>query len=331
MYIAHDIKWRIIIQFAWRYLVFYVIYSSIICILHEYFDLSLAIPTLPLTIMGVAVSFYVGFKNNSSYERLWEARRIWGSIVNASRTFGIYVLDYINAENTEGGKNVYKELIHRHLAYINALRVQLRQKQIFNNHNNETAHKVIENLGITENLPVDQEIAKYLPADEVLTYKNAANVATQILRKQSEVIAELHKNGQIDHFKQIELGRLLANFYDQQGACERIKGFPFPRQYAYFSKAFVYQFVLMLPFGLINEFEKIGDWHIWLTIPAHALVSWMFVTMEMVGDNSENPFENSINDVPMTTICRTIEIDLRQMLGETDVPPRIQPVNDVLM
>lgn len=83
---------------------------------------------------------------------------------------------------------------------------------------------------------------------------------------------------------------------------------------------------------MVGEFASFGGHNlIWLTVPFCVLISWIFITMELVGDNSEDPFENFVNDVPMTALCRTIEIDLREMLGETDLPPKIQPVNDILM
>lgn len=87
----------------------------------------------------------------------------------------------------------------------------------------------------------------------------------------------------------------------------------------------------MLPYGLLTEMAKISGWHIWLTVPFFTIIAWVFNTMEVVGDTSENPFENSVNDVPLTAICRVIEIDLRDMLGETNLPQRVQPVNSVLM
>jgi ion channel-forming bestrophin family protein len=334
MYIAHDIKWGIILRFAWKYLILYVIYSSAICIAHAHFGINLGLPTLPITILGTAVAFSVGLKNNSSYDRLWEARRIWGSIVNNSRTFGIFVLDYIQPKNesdTEGVRTTQRELILRHIAYINALRVQLRRNRVFHNLNSETASKLVSDLNIAENLPTNEELAKFLSKEEAEAIAKMANAATQLMRKQSETIAEAHKKHFVDKFGQVEFGRIFANFYDQQGACERIKSFPYPRQFAYFSKVFVILLVVLLPFGMLTEFQKLSETHVWLTIPLHAIVSWVFVTMELVGDNSENPFENSINDVPMTAICRTIEIDLRQMLGEKDLPPRITPTNDILM
>jgi ion channel-forming bestrophin family protein len=334
MYVAHDIKWRIIFQFAWKYVLAYFIYSGIVCALFYFWGWELFLPTLPITILGTAVAFYVGFKNNSSYDRLWEARRVWGALVNLSRTFGLYVLDYIVPKN-EGDeaevKAIQRALILRHIAYVNALRVQLRRNTLFKNFNNFIAHDIVANVGMAENLPTQEELAKFLSKEEAETMSGMANPATQLLRKQSATIAELMQNHAVDKFGQVEFGRVFASLYDQQGACERIKSFPYPRQFAYFSKVFVVIFVALLPFALLNEFNKLGAGYIWLTIPIHVLVSWVFVTMELVGDNSENPFENSLNDVPMTAICRTIEIDLRQMLGETDLPPRIVPVDDILM
>lgn len=125
--------------------------------------------------------------------------------------------------------------------------------------------------------------------------------------------------------------RMLVEFYNQQGACERIKSFPFPRQYAFFSYVFVWLFIIVLPYGLLTEMARTSAWHVWLTVPFYTVIAWVFNTMEVVGDTSENPFENSINDVPMTAICRNIEIDLRDMLGETELPKRVQSVNDILM
>lgn len=88
---------------------------------------------------------------------------------------------------------------------------------------------------------------------------------------------------------------------------------------------------MLLPFGLVGEMAKQGPWMIWFTVPVAVIISWIFYTMETVGDTSEDPFENFINDVPMTAICRTIEIDLRQMMNEEKIPEAIQPVNDILM
>lgn len=124
---------------------------------------------------------------------------------------------------------------------------------------------------------------------------------------------------------------VLNSFYDEQGRAERIKNFPFPRNYASFSFAFVCIFVFLLPFGIVAEFAKLGDAMIWLSIPFGAIVGWIYVAMELIGDYSENPFEGLHNDIPMLSICRTIEIDLLQMNGITDVPAPIASKEGVLL
>lgn len=120
-------------------------------------------------------------------------------------------------------------------------------------------------------------------------------------------------------------------FYHQQGAGERIKGFPYPRQYASLNLWFIKIFVTLIPFGMIQEFAKMGDQFVWMTIPFSALSGWIFTTMERIGESSENPFEGSANDVPITTISRNIEIDLMEML---DLPHQLKPVapqNNILI
>ena len=97
------------------------------------------------------------------------------------------------------------------------------------------------------------------------------------------------------------------------------------------SLIFVSIFIFLLPFGLVTEFHDISEWGAWLSIPFTVVVGWVFLMMELVGDYSENPFEGLGNDIPMLALCRTIEIDLKEMLGEEDLPPKIEPVNDVLM
>ncbi len=128
----------------------------------------------------------------------------------------------------------------------------------------------------------------------------------------------------------MELQRVLAELLAQQGASERIKNFPYPRQYATMNLWFVHLFVLLIPFGMLKEFETLGGPLVWLTVPFSALAAWIFTTMEKVGESTENPFEGSANDVPITAMSRAIEIDLGQMLGETDLPKAILADHNIL-
>ena len=168
--------------------------------------------------------------------------------------------------------------------------------------------------------------------EEYCFMASRANPATQIIRKQGEQLRIMQEEKHfIDEFRYMEMMRVLEEFFNLQGKCERIKNTPFPRQYAYFSQLFTWLFILLLPFGLVGEFAKMGHSFAFVSIPFSVLISWIFVTMEIVGDNSEDPFENFINDVPMTALCRTIEIDLREMLGETELPEKVVAERGILM
>lgn len=337
MYTRRTIRWSIIMLYGWKYIIFFILYSSAVVAAHHFFDLHfLQVPFLPISAIAIAVAFYVGFKNNSSYDRLWEARRIWGALVNASRIWSIQVLDFVNNKKVkeECGEieleEIHRKLIYRHLAFLNALRMQLRRPTYWEQAY-KTGQRLVEHEHEFHTESLDKELQPYISIDETEQYVNNRNAATQIIRRQSKDIEELYSKGMIDSFHHVELTRTLAELYNQQGAAERIKNFPFPRQYAYFSFVFTWIFIMLLPFGLITEFQKMGEEFEWLVIPFHLLIAWVFNTMEIVGASSENPFENSVNDIPMTALCRTVEIDLREMLGETDLPKKPEPVHDILM
>lgn len=335
MFTTKRVPFHIVFPFTWRAILLFLCYSTLICLLYTVLDWTfLAIPFVPVATIGTAVAFYVGFKNNSSYDRLWEARRIWGSITNASRSWAIMVLDYVKKSNDPFVEKelleVRKSLIYRHLAYITAVRVQLRQKPVWELHR-DVAHEVIERIAAFKQCSLDKELSRFLSDSDIEEIIKHPNPATYLLREQSAQLRELQEAGHISDYHHVDLERMLVEFYNQQGACERIKSFPFPRQYAFFSYLFTWVFIAVLPYGLLTEMAKVSGWHIWLTVPFFTVIAWIFNTMEIVGDTSENPFENSINDIPMTAICRNIEIDLRDMLGETELPKRVQAVENILM
>jgi putative membrane protein len=160
---------------------------------------------------------------------------------------------------------------------------------------------------------------------------NHKNAATQIINEQSRDLAKLRELDVIDDFRHMEMTNVLRTFYELQGKNERIKKFPLPRQYANMSRYFVGIFIALLPFSMIPELAKIGDWGLYLSIPITALIGWVYVMMEVVGDYTENPFQGMANDIPMLSLCRTIEIDMLEMLGEKELPPPIEAKNNILM
>ncbi|OON68002.1 bestrophin family protein [Hymenobacter sp. CRA2] len=324
MYIRQNLRWSIIWRSAWRSVLILTIYNLVVCWFYVSGFRHLAIPWQPVATLGTAVAFYIGFKNNGSYDRFWEGRQIWGGIVNTSRTWAIQALEFITSrvdapeltelrlpatavELTER----HRRLIYRHIAWCNALRLQLRQQR--------------DTLW-------DGEVAPFLSPDESEFMRQRANPPVHLLRKQAAELRSLREErGLLNDFQHVNMMRTLEKLFDLQGGCERIKNTPFPRQYAFYSFLFVSVFSLMLPLGLLHEFDDLGPGLVWLTVPASILVAWVFQTIEVVGHTSENPFENQMNDVPMQALCRTIEIDLREMLGETALPPKIEPVGDVLL
>lgn len=298
----------------------------------------LAIPWLPIALLGTAVAFVVGFKNNASYDRTWEARRIWGAILNGSRSWAIMINDFITTKHAvevvtnEQLKEIKRILIYRHFAWLTALRFMLREPRVWESiyikHNAEYKRKYFK-VDEHEN-KIEEAIKPYLEENEYQLILKKTNKAAHIITLQSAHLKDLWHKGLIDDFRHIELEKMLVEFYTQQGASERIKNFPYPRQYATLNKWFITIFVILIPLGMLQEFEKLGGHLIWLCIPFSVLASWVFTTMEKIGESSESPFEGSANDVPITAISRTIEIDLREMLGETTIPQPIKPQNNIL-
>jgi len=291
------------------------------------------IPWLSVSLIGIAVAFYLGFKNNASYDRLWEARKIWGGIVNDSRTWAMMVKGYVRDDFkcTSRILTIHRRLVLRHLAWLHALRFQLRKSKQWEHY--QTGRKASKNIPKIEEREYDilDIISKYLPEKEIDKLISKKKWSTHILDLQMQELTELRSKKDIDDFRHVELGNVLRRFYELQGKCERIKNFPFPRQYASLNIYFVWIFIVLLPFGLVPEFLKFGENFVWLSLPFSVLISWVFHTMELIGDYSENPFEGLNNDIPITAITRTIEIDLLQMIEEINLPDALTAKDNVLM
>lgn len=356
-----------VLKWTRRHIFLFLLIALIPVVLFDIVGLKwLHVPWLPLGALGTAVAFIVSFKNNASYDRLWEARKIWGGIVNSSRSWTIMVKDFITndhakKERTENElKTIKRELVHRHIAWLTALRYQLRQDKPWEMHlkkgksNKEfrsNHFRVCE-----DEIIVEDAIKEYLSEDEFNEIFAKGNQASQILGIQSRHLKKLMQEGLIEDFRHMEMTNLLVEFYTLQGKSERIKNFPYPRQFATLNYMFVWVFIILLPFGIMEGFEVIGD-HIledlvahesrtslghliqeyiakhfvWFSIPFSALIAWVFHTMEVIGENTENPFEGGPNDVPITDMSRGIEIDIRQLIDDTDIPKPYEWKNDIVM
>jgi len=366
MYIYKVFPIRGMINWTRKYILLFIIISAVPVFLFDCLEWKwLHLPWLPIGLLGTAVAFIQGFKNNASYDRLWEARKIWGGIVNASRTWTIMIKDFITNNHTDSQHSeedlhaVHKEFVHRHVAWLTALRYQLRQPKIWEV-NLEARHNKRyrdNNYSIPEiDTPLEDAIAPYLGEEEKNEILAKGNRASQLLGVQSRRLRAMKDQGLVEDFRHMELANMLKEFYTLQGKSERIKNFPYPRQFATLNQYFIWIFVLLLPFGVMNEFESIGQtfladmlehehqagfFHslfdligrkfVWLSIPFSVLISWVFFTLELISEHTENPFEGGPNDVPITNMSRGIEIDIRQLIDDDNIPPPYEWKKGIVM
>lgn len=305
-----------------------ILYALIPTTLYYFFNINLAIPWQPVSVLGIAVAFYLGFKNNSSYDRTWEARKIYGALVNDSRTFGAAVVSFVQGDNAD---TIKKELIYRHVAWLTTLRFQLRLGREWEHTDMRLRDKYSYQVCEEYFDRLKPELKNFLSDEEVNQVMSKTNVATQLMKNQSARLQELKNQGYFEDFRHMEFHHLIAGFYTDQGKAERIKNFPFPRQYASTALWLTVVFAVSIPFGMLSIFQGFESWLLWMCPVISGLITWVFFLMEKIGDYSENPFEGTYNDVPITNISRGIEIDLREMINDSNIPSPTQPENGFLL
>ena len=297
----------------------------------------LAIPwTVSRGLIGTATAFIVGFKNLQTYNRTLGGETNLGSSDELPAGHG----ESVEPEMFLIALKNPKEIIYRHFAWLTALRYQLREGRQWETatkaHSRE--YKKFYSIPETE-ISLKEELAKYISNDELEYILTTKNRAGQLLSLQSKTIKELYDTGLIDDLKFSAMHEAVRDFFGHQGRSERIKNFPYPRQYAIINTIFVKLFCFLLPFGMLGEFDKLNEGisgflfgkMVWLVIPFSVLISWIYTSLEQVGESTENPFEGGANDVPISQMSRIAEIDIREMLGETDLPPALQPKINIIL
>ena len=273
-----------------------------------------SLPSLPLGVLITAMSIFLAFQINQCYDRWWEARRLWGQLINVSRSLGRQITTLLTdkrfssiPDEKEAAK-FHRDLVYRHLAYVNTLRIALRSGG---------------KLSATD----WQFLAQFLADAEILELKSAINVPAQLLQKQGKVIGALVGKEWGEQQILLQLDDSLNLLCDIQGGCERIKRTAFPDRFNFHTRVFVWLLAILIPFSLIESDQHFDV----VAMVTETMLAFIFVTIERLGAELRDPFENRANDTPMSAICRIIEIDLRQQLGETLVPPPLEPVKGVLM
>ncbi|HEY1098973.1 MAG TPA: bestrophin family ion channel [Myxococcota bacterium] len=290
----------------WRALAI-IIYTAVVFTIDSYHPLAVGVFATQVGILGTAVAFYIGFKNNQAYDRFWEARKAWGSIVNTSRTFAVAAIDHLRPSSTSEQPiaEVQRELVQRHIAWVHALRIALTRRGDY-----------------------AIELEPFLSAADLEAAVAAPNVPTWILRRQSQRIEFLVDHGAIEGFaRHFDLRSCIRDLYDHQGVCERIRNTPLVPHYTSLATLLVRGYQLILPFSLLHALD--GEWS-WAVLPAAAAISWVFDTMDRIGKQTEDPFSGKPTDVSTTAISRTIEIDLRAMLGDQHLPAPLKPVDGIV-
>ncbi len=258
----------------------------------------LAEPTLPLSMIGGALSVFLAFRNNSAYDRWWEARTLWGALVNTARTFTRQALTLVDDKGERSFElTSQRSLVDLQVNYVHALRCHLRKQNPF------------------------PELQQALSPELVTYLRKQKNVPLGILLIQGSILRKLFEAGRLDSYRLTAMDKSLTDLCNIQGACERIKNTPLPRQYEFFPRLLVGMYCLMLPFGLVGGLGM-------LTPLASTLISFIFVSLDAIGREIESPFENTVHDTPMSTLTRMIEINLRQNMGEGEdrLPTEVGPV-----
>ena len=264
-----------------------------------------ALPFGPLGVMGTALAIFLGFRNNNAYARWWEARTLWSNVANNSRILARQIVSAVENARVAGKADAavldayQRELVLRQVAFAHALRLHLRAQTEW------------------------EELAPLLPADELKRLRGAANRPNLLLLEQGNRLRHGVRAEVVGPFDPITLEPNLAALNQWQGGCERIKTTPLPHQYDFFTRVFLWGFLVLLPFSLLGLFEHPGS--AWKSVPLSLGVAFVYAVVNKTAEVLETPFENGINDVPMTAITRAIERDLREMLGEGTLPPELHP------
>lgn len=296
----------------WRRVVVTTLVAALLTWLEiEYPKFRFSLTPTPFTLIGLPLGIFLGFRNNTSYDRFWEGRKLWGSLVNTSRTLArqlqlfVHVPDLAPTQREDDARELQKvqafqaELIHRVMGYVHALRMHLRREEPFT------------------------KLAEYLPAEEVERLRGERNVPNAILARLSERLQSAWRWKWIDPFHVMQVDKSLVTLTDIQGGCERIRSTPIPFSYTVLIHRIVAVYCLLLPFGL---YQTIG-----LATPLVVLfVSYAFFGLDAIGDEIEDPFGTDLNDLPLLSISTNIEGDLRQRIGEAP-PAAIAPIGDQLL
>jgi putative membrane protein len=266
----------------------------------DLFRLKITLTTIPFTLIGLPISIFLGFRNNTAYDRFWEGRKLWGELVLRSRNFSrqcVSLIDYpAPALAANGLADMRVRMIYRAIAFSHALRALLRDQ------------------------PSDAGLAEFLLPAEFAQMQQARNQPDFLMLQMGMDLSQCLKEGRIDPCLAASLDGTMSALTGAAASCERIKNTPVPFSYTLLLHRTAYLYCFLLPFGLV---DSIG----FMTPFVVAIVAYTFFGLDALGDEIEEPFGLDPNDLPLDAICRAIEIDLRGALRDAHVPAPLAPRN----
>ncbi len=282
---------RVVFLWQWKFTLFFLLAGAAVTASVEVFGLTfLELPTLPLAVVGAALGIFVSFRTNQAYDRWWEGRKLWGRMINESRHWASQATKYVDDEE------VGRKLVHRHAAYVHALRSLLRKQDPFE----------------------DAEFTPRIEAvgDVVDELRKESNLTHALLDRQLEELVALNRAGTLSDFRLQSMDESLRQLVNIQGGCERIKKTPMPPLYGLLATRLVEFYAVLFPLAVV---ASLG----WWTVPVSLLVCTAFSLIAEAGRVLEDPFTTFFNGLPLSAISRMIEVNVRQRLGETDLPPML--------
>jgi putative membrane protein len=285
-----------IISGTWKHFLLNVSACIVAYLLFKFFSIpDFEIPVLIPTILGTALAFFIGFNNNQAYDRWWEARKIWGALVNNSRTWARLIVHFPDYNiDTEEVQLKAKTFVYRHISFLYAL------KQVLRNSN-------------------DEEYKTYISDEDMAYIESESNKANALLTLQTRDLNDLYASNAIDGFKFLELNKTLDNFCSEMGKSERISNTVFPTTYNYYTRIFIWVFIV---FVTLVTAQSIGIW----SILAGTLLGFVFLTTHNIGRSLLNPFEEISTGIPLNQITRTIEINMLQTLKVKEIPKPVESI-----
>lgn len=294
-----------ILAAIWKVLLLNIVISMLVTVAHgTIFHKKVTLTAIPFSLIGLALAIFLGFRNSAAYDRYWESRKLWGQLIASSRDLARQCLSMIadhapagTATPPEGLDDVRVRMMYRAIAFAHALRLQLRMM-------NAAAAPVFDGL---------------LRRSENLDIGSTSSDTNFLMCRMGEDLRYCLRHRHLDAYLAASIDATLARMTSVSAGCERIKGTPIPFPYTLLLHRTAYLYCFLLPFGLV---DTIG----FMTPVVVGIVAYTFFGLDAVGDEITDPFGDKINHLPLDAFCRTIEIDMREALGEETIPPALAPV-----